>query len=80
MNLVTRDEELLNRVKTDTLAVFPNCFVINEEEDVNEVLICPLNYKKQWLKNMPKKQNERWEVSYAKTLEKLTPVVVVQNK
>jgi hypothetical protein len=76
MNVVTRDEDILNRVKTDVLTVFPNSFVINEEEDVNEVLICPLAYDKQWLKRLPKKQTERWEISYSNTLQKLTPVVI----
>lgn len=76
MNLVTRDDELLTRVKGDVLSVFPDSFVINEEEDVNEVLICPLTYKKQWLKNLPKKQVDRWEINYANNLQKLVPVVM----
>ncbi|KAI6217032.1 Methyltransferase type 11 and Spermine synthase domain containing protein [Aphelenchoides fujianensis] len=76
MNVVTRDEELLATVKNDTLSVFPNAFVINEEEDVNEVLICPLNYEKQWLKRLPKKQQERWEMSYTDMLQKLVPVTI----
>jgi hypothetical protein len=54
--------------------------VINEEEDVNEVLICPLTYEKQWLKRMPKNQVERWEIAYANSLQKLVPVVVAENK
>lgn len=74
MNVVTRDEELLNRVKADVLGVFPNSFVINEEEDVNEVLICPLVYEKQWLKRLPKKQHARWEISYSSCLQKLAPL------
>ncbi|KAI6200722.1 Methyltransf-11 domain-containing protein [Aphelenchoides besseyi] len=76
MNLVTRDDELLEKVKSDTLSVFPNAFVINEEEDVNEVLICPLNYEKQWLKRLPKKQHERWEMAYTDLLQKLAPVTI----
>ncbi|KAI6176247.1 [Heparan sulfate]-glucosamine N-sulfotransferase [Aphelenchoides bicaudatus] len=74
VNIVTRDEQLLDKVKDATVNVFPNTFTLTYDEDVNVVAVCPLNYKKQWLKNAPKKQTERWEVSYAKTLEKLIPV------
>ncbi|CAD5235354.1 unnamed protein product [Bursaphelenchus xylophilus] len=74
MNLVTRDDEIVNRVKNDTLKVFPHAHVINEEEDVNEVLVCPLKYDKSALKKSPKDQSERWQVSYSQMLQKLQPV------
>ena len=76
MNLVTRDEELLGKIKADIVSVFPHSYVISEEEDVNEVIVCPLHhYEKQFLKRLPKKElTERWRISYIDMLHKLTPI------
>lgn len=74
MNLVTRDNDIVDRVKGDTLKHFPHALVINEEEDVNEILVCPLKFEKSALKKAPKDQSERWQVAYAQMLQKLAPV------
>ncbi|CAD5227906.1 unnamed protein product [Bursaphelenchus okinawaensis] len=80
MNLVTRDDEIVNRVKNDTVKVFPHAHVINEEEDVNEVLVCPLHFDKNVLKKLPKDQLERWIVSYTNMLQKLQPIATKNKK
>jgi hypothetical protein len=40
LNLVTRDEEISMRVKTDVAAVFPSLFMHSSEDEVNEILVC----------------------------------------
>uniref|UniRef100_A0A915CRL1 Methyltransferase type 11 domain-containing protein n=1 Tax=Ditylenchus dipsaci TaxID=166011 RepID=A0A915CRL1_9BILA len=80
-NLVTRDEEVADRVKSVISKVFPAAFVVSTLEDVNEVIICPLVKQepsefisriKESQNELKKKEDKEWIKSYIEDLERLS--------
>lgn len=71
-NLVTRDEEVSENIKGRIKSKFSPVYNITSDEDVNEVLICPLN------QNLPapanSKSDEKWLNDYIDELKKLSLV------
>lgn len=58
LNLVTRDEEAALHVKGCIQKHFQRGYTIGSDEDVNEVLICPLN--KELVPNTNEEQKIDW--------------------